>query len=193
MNRQFHVKHHPLVDEYISLLKAENEVMNLYSEKAYERLPFHIQDSVNMALHINGAKKVFDLGSGSGMPSIILAIYNPKTLVYAVESKQKKAKFLSKAKEKLKLNNYIAVNKDANEFIRETHEKPEFITAKAFAPLEKILTILKPYKHNAKLFVPVSLEQKTQLLHNYPRLDFLSTYEKDGFYYLHIPSQLKLK
>ncbi len=52
------------------LLKKFNMVTNIYSEKAYDKLDFHVRDSINMANIIgNSATNVIDLGSGSGFPA----------------------------------------------------------------------------------------------------------------------------
>ena len=96
------------IRDYIGLLKDQNEVMNLYSKKSYDKMEFHIQDCVNIAEMItNHECKVVDLGSGAGLPSIIISIMNPLNQVTAMESSQKKAKFLLDVKEKLNLCSYI--------------------------------------------------------------------------------------
>ena len=60
---------------------------------------------------------MFDFGSGSGLPSIPMAINNPKNTIYAVESKkQKKSKFLDHVKKQLNLDNLIIINSNIYEW-----------------------------------------------------------------------------
>jgi 16S rRNA (guanine527-N7)-methyltransferase len=83
-----------LIDRYIALLKEYNEHTNIYSKKAYDKLDFHIQDCITLANLIgNQTISVVDFGSGSGLPSIIIAISNPNNQVVAVESKSRKSVF----------------------------------------------------------------------------------------------------
>jgi 16S rRNA (guanine(527)-N(7))-methyltransferase RsmG len=163
------MKHHPQIEAYITLLKAYNEHTNIYSKKAYDKLNFHIQDCINIA-NIIGNKEydVLDMGSGSGLPSAIVAIINPLNHVYAIESKSKKYKFLSQVKDTLKLTNFFPVCMDINEYISTYTPMPHFVTAKAFAPYEKIQAICKRLsgKNNPLLIVPISAEQQADLPYN---------------------------
>ena len=83
------------------------------------------------------AKKIIDFGSGSGFPSIILAIFfkvhkkNMKVEMY--EKSYKKCKFLEKVSKELNLNTEIIQKnifeqKDIDEII---------ITSRAFKPLQQ--------------------------------------------------------
>ncbi|MFT5171408.1 MAG: 16S rRNA (guanine527-N7)-methyltransferase, partial [Candidatus Marinamargulisbacteria bacterium] len=134
------------IDQFIDLLKAYNMHTNIYSEKAYDKLPFHIDDSKVLAgLISNKPLTVFDFGSGSGLPSAIIAILNPNNTVYAIESKSRKSKFLCQVAESLSLTNYKIVNQNIIEFARESRPKPDIITAKAFGPIEKTLDFAKRF------------------------------------------------
>lgn len=97
---------------YISLLLAYNERTNVYSKSAYEKLPFHVWDSITLARLLapavadgkergpassgmaGDASGILDLGSGSGLPSVILACVHPDVPIFAVESKSRKTRFL---------------------------------------------------------------------------------------------------
>jgi 16S rRNA G527 N7-methylase RsmG len=81
---------------YVEELLAYNERTNVYSKTAYGKLPFHVADSLTLALDIRdtiGARRgVLDLGSGSGLPSVLIACVNPELPVFAVESKSRKTR-----------------------------------------------------------------------------------------------------
>ena len=89
------------VEAYVRELLRYNERTNVYSKSAYQHLPFHVQDSVALGQHIAADARsgggVLDLGSGSGLPSAVLACVLPELPVYAVESKSRKTRFLSQA------------------------------------------------------------------------------------------------
>ncbi len=151
-----------LIDRYIALLKEYNEHTNIYSKKAYDKLDFHIQDCITLASLIgNQTISVVDFGSGSGLPSIILAISNPNNQVVAVESKSRKAVFLSRVVEELNLSNITIINQNLYEWARTVEQPFDVVTAKAFGSIEKIKGIAKHIikKGQSKMFVPISYDQ----------------------------------
>lgn len=152
----------PKIDDYIRLLKEYNETTNIYSASAYDKLPFHIEDCITMAGIIeNMPLNVLDMGSGSGLPAVIIAICNPLNKVTAVESKSRKTKFLTHVKDELQLDNLTVITADINEYAAKMMTTyPDVITAKAFAPFERLLPIaLKASKSGTMLLVPLSQAQ----------------------------------
>jgi 16S rRNA (guanine527-N7)-methyltransferase len=150
---------------YIRLLKSYNEHTNIYSKGAYSQIDFHIEDSVMLAHLIPlTSKTVVDMGSGSGLPSVIIAIVRPNLSVKAVESKSRKTRFLEQVREDLDLKNYVVEQSDIHEYARSIRSKPDIITAKAFAPWPKANEIAqKIAKKGTQLFIPISLTQKEAL------------------------------
>ena len=155
-----------LLNRYIERLKQYNEHTNIYSKSAYDKLPFHIQDSIYLSELITNKKQVvFDFGSGSGLPAIPIAIMNPLNEVYAIESKSRKTMFLESVKQDLKLTNLTVITKNLYEW--KPPSKADIITAKAFASLEKIQTIAVKCKQTAaQIYIPISHHQATQLSNN---------------------------
>ena len=94
------------VEAYVRELLRYNERTNVYSKSAYEHLPFHVQDSVVLAQHLATQQPsgggVLDLGSGSGLPSIVLACVMPDRPVFAIESKSRKTRFLKQVHREIK-------------------------------------------------------------------------------------------
>lgn len=173
----------PLIVTYVDLLKDYNQHTNLYSESAYDKLPFHLEDCEILAGLIGDTPlRVLDIGSGSGLPSIPLAILRPSLSVTAVESKSRKTRFLQHTKEHLRLDNYTVITANINEYL--FHQKPKFdvVTAKAFASYEDCLNILKNYaKKGTILFIPIS-EAQTKIVSLRPEAEILNP--KDGFFYI---------
>jgi len=172
------------IKAYITLLKEYNQTTNIYSKTAYNKLEFHIEDCIQLAkLITNTNQHVLDIGSGSGLPSVIIAIVNNKNKITAIDSKSRKTKFLDLIKEKLSLNNLTIIQDDINHYVK-TNPEIDIVTNKAFAPLEKTLKILKGLKKAPQvLFTPISLNQ----VHLYkPTESIIEIKEKsETFYYLH--------
>ena len=109
------------VEAYVRELLRYNERTNVYSKSAYEHLPFHVQDSVVLAEHLaaqqpsGGCGGVLDLGSGSGLPSVVLACVMPERPVYAIESKSRKTRFLARIGRALDLPLYSPLTQNVKE------------------------------------------------------------------------------
>jgi 16S rRNA (guanine527-N7)-methyltransferase len=171
------------IENYITLLKEYNEHTNVYSKKAYDKLGFHTQDCEHLSsLLPENTQTIIDLGSGSGLPSVILAIKNPNITVTAVESKSRKTNFLFHVKQELNLNNLTIINDNIHEWIHKSSPKADVITAKAFAPHEKALKIAKKLaKPNSSLIIPIS-EDQAITLKNEKRSDIIKHPDLNTFY-----------
>lgn len=174
------------IRDYIALLKEQNEMINLYSKKSYDKLDFHVQDCVNIAESItNHECSVVDLGSGAGLPSIVIAIMNPLNKITAMESTQKKTRFLELVKASLQLDNLTIVNEDINAYLRSHPLKANYVTAKAFAPYEKVIKIAEklalPY---TQLIIPISKRQYEEYSQEQDRRFKLRDHALPGYYYL---------
>ena len=175
------------VASYVRLLLAYNERTNVYSKSAYGKLPFHVQDSVTLALLLgdtlragsarraaaaseggaaDGAELVgeagglLDMGSGSGLPSVVLACVHPDVPVYAVESKSRKTRFLTHAAREIGLPHYRALTCNVHELSRSWAFDVDAVTAKAFKQLPEVAPIAaRCIRSDARLMVPISEAQ----------------------------------
>ena len=80
---------------------------------------------------------LLDVGSGAGLPGMILAILSPALDVTSVETRGKKAQFQMYASNKLNLKNFTVENTRIEDF--EPKEKFAMITARAFSSIEKLV------------------------------------------------------
>ena len=142
------------LEKYIDLVIKENKVLNLISRenqnKEYIRKR-HIIDSMQIVDFIDlNVKKIIDFGSGSGFPSIVLAIFmksqSKEIKIEMFEKSYKKCKFLEKVSKELNLNTEITQKnifeeKDPGEIV---------ITSRAFKPLPIILDIVEKNFQNYK-------------------------------------------
>jgi 16S rRNA (guanine527-N7)-methyltransferase len=93
----------------------------------------HILDSLRVAPLVRSAGSVYDLGSGAGLPGLVVAIALPDVGVTLVERRRNRAAFLELAVEHLGLSN-------AEVFagpVETVEELADVALARAFAPLER--------------------------------------------------------
>lgn len=157
------------VEGYVRELLRYNERTNVYSKSAYAHLPFHVHDSIVLGQLIAAASSgkdgggVLDLGSGSGLPSVVAASVNPELPVYAVESKSRKTRFLTRVARKLDLPLYTALTRNVHEYCASWVFDVDVVTAKAFKPLPEVVPIARRAVMNgAMLHIPISEAQVTQ-------------------------------
>ena len=122
---------------YRSLLLRWNARINLISgETATEIDQRHIADCAQLGPLLPGEGQVADIGSGAGLPGMVLAIVQPDRAFHLVESDKRKAAFLVEASAQLKLP-MVRVHACR----AENAKLPALsaITARACAPLASLL------------------------------------------------------
>ena len=142
------------IEKYIDLIIQENNVINLISRANINReyiIKRHIIDSMQITDFIDfNQKKIIDLGSGSGLPGIILSILSKnngskiKTAMY--EKSFHKANFLKQVSTNLNLNTEVLKE---NIFDHTDNDKA-IITSRAFKPLPIVLELLNSNFKNFK-------------------------------------------
>ncbi|MCQ2748346.1 MAG: 16S rRNA (guanine(527)-N(7))-methyltransferase RsmG [Mycoplasmoidaceae bacterium] len=101
----------------------------------------------------NTVKTVLDVGSGSGIPGIVIKLFFPNIKLTIVEASHKKCEFLSQLVKKLHLINVEVICQR----IEQTSKTRQFdlVTAKAVAPVETILELTVPFgKSDGLIVVP---------------------------------------
>lgn len=83
------------LERYVRLLREESSRQNLVSKATLDDIWFrHIVDSAQLAHHLpDGCRTLLDIGSGAGLPGIVLACVSDCTIVLA-EPRAKRAAFL---------------------------------------------------------------------------------------------------
>ena len=72
-----------------------------------------------------------DIGSGAGLPGIVLALAEPQRTVYLVEPRDKRAQFLREARRRLGISNVHIVQQRIEDLTREDLPKAGLFTARA--------------------------------------------------------------
>jgi len=123
---------------YQALLIKWNQVYNLTAvRKPAEMLTHHLLDSLTvlspLVRHLGDRPaRVLDVGSGGGLPGVVLAIMLPSLDVTCVDTVGKKASFIRQVAVELKLLNLSA----AHARVEDLRLKPfDVITSRAFASL----------------------------------------------------------
>lgn len=123
--------------QYEILLKKWNEKINLVSKSTLDDFEQrHLIDSMQIAQYIDSKQnKIIDLGSGAGLPGMVLAImgYEDVTLI---ESDARKAAFLLQASRLIKHSKPPQIINQRIEKIADV--SCDIITSRAFADLSKI-------------------------------------------------------
>lgn len=130
--------------QFINFLQIENKKHNLTRISEYnEILYFHFLDSLISTKFqlLDQANIIFDIGTGGGIPGIILAIFYPKKTFYLNEIKIKKIHFLENCIFLLKLKNCIIVKDDFLTSIRKKTLQVDYFIARASIPMHLALTI----------------------------------------------------
>jgi len=123
--------------DYMLLLREWNKTHNLTAvDDIEEMLSIHIFDSASIKPYIKGAS-LLDVGSGAGLPGMILAILSPALQVTSVETRGKKAQFQMFAASKLKLKNFTVENVRIEEY--QPKEKFPLVTSRAFSSIENFV------------------------------------------------------
>ena len=94
---------------FARLLIKWNKVYNLTAIRDEAQVvTHHLLDSLSVLPQLAGITRLVDVGSGGGLPGVVLAICRPELQVDSVETVQKKATFQNQARIELKLANFRA-------------------------------------------------------------------------------------
>jgi len=98
-------------EKYIDLLLKWNKTHSVTNYNRNE-LREQIKETIKPIQYLNKNIKIaIDIGTGAGIPGLILAIAMPETKWYLIEPLQKRYSFLNYAKLILKLDNVIVIPK----------------------------------------------------------------------------------
>jgi len=121
---------------------------NLVSRNARAELTTrHIPECRAFARQLPVDGPLLDIGSGGGLPGLVIAIVRPDLEVHLLEATGKKAAFLEETAGRLRLP--VVVHRGrAEELARgELIRRFRIVTARAVAPLERLVAWAAPYLH----------------------------------------------
>ena len=130
------------LETYVDLLGSWNRRINLVSAASLADVwRRHVLDCGQLIRHIDPAARVLvDLGSGAGLPGLILGILGVPE-VHLIETDQRKAAFLREAARVT--NTTVTVHARRAETV--TAFPADVVTARALAPLSQLLALSAPF------------------------------------------------
>jgi 16S rRNA (guanine527-N7)-methyltransferase len=131
------------LDLYRRLLWSWNERMNLTRHTTLEKFVGRdVVDSYELSKLLERGDRVLDVGTGGGVPGIVIAILRPDLVVNLCDSTQKKARAVEAIVADLGMTVRVYPNR-AEEVLEITTF--DTLVARALAPLAKVLGWLRPH------------------------------------------------
>ena len=129
-------KHLAGLEGYLRELQLWNRTINLVGSSEGGVVVRHVLDSAAglPILSSYGPETLLDVGTGAGLPGVILAIFMPDTAVTLLERSQKKCAFLQNVTALLGLKNCRVANID---LVSETGVY-DVVCCRAFRPLDSV-------------------------------------------------------
>ena len=140
------------IDCYLSSIIKYNKHTNLIGKSTIENIwNRHVLDCLQLTKHITNKKlKILDMGTGAGLPGVLLSIAGYQR-VLMMDSVKKKTDFVRKTIKELSLTAKIH-NKRIE---KQPTSKHDVIVSRALAPLVKLLSYARMYsnKNTTSLFL----------------------------------------
>lgn len=131
----------PLITQLAAMLADEAVVRGLIGPREAPRLwDRHLLNCAVLGELLPEGARVVDIGSGAGLPGLVLACARPDLRVDLVEPLQRRADFLHEATERLTLATRVRVIRGRAEetAVRTEVGSADWITARAVAPLARL-------------------------------------------------------
>ena len=126
---------------YKDLLIKWNKVFNLISVNSVDEIvTHHFLDCLAVVSFIEG-KNILDVGSGAGLPGIIISLCYPEKNITLVDSVGKKTAFLKQTCAELNLSNITVINKRVEDIT--TNKLFDSIIARAFAEMQVLIDLTR--------------------------------------------------
>jgi 16S rRNA (guanine527-N7)-methyltransferase len=134
----------PVAVRYASWLAGAGVERGLIGPRETERLwPRHLLNCVAVAALIPPGSHVVDLGSGAGLPGIVLAIARPDLRITLVEPMERRIAFLDEVRSDLSLAGVETRRARADELAK-AGLNADIVTARAVAPVDRLAGLAAP-------------------------------------------------
>ncbi len=125
--------------EYVQMLAKWNKAYNLSAiRNPLDMVRLHLLDSLAILPHLNprytGATHWLDVGTGGGLPGMVMAICRPDWELVLLDSAGKKTRFLQQCVQALGLSNVEVIHARAQQV--QFQQKADAVISRAFASLE---------------------------------------------------------
>ncbi len=156
------------LDVFVAALKEENTRQNLVAKPTLDIVwQRHIADSAQLLTYVSRETGVWlDLGTGAGLPGLIIAIMRPKRPVMLVESRKRRIEWLERMRTELALPKCDIVGSRLE--LVET-VPVSVISARAFAPLPKLIDLSARFSTGETTYVLPKGRSAAQELQSLPK------------------------
>jgi 16S rRNA (guanine527-N7)-methyltransferase len=134
--------------DYLNELRRWNQRINLIGpSKPEDQIVLHLVDSLApLNLLPKAPLEILDLGSGAGLPGVVLAIMRPRWRITMAETRAKKVDFIRHAVRSLGIDNarvaQVRLGKDKPDFGPKTFDLATF---RALGHLKDLIPLVVPY------------------------------------------------
>ncbi|MEO3786329.1 16S rRNA (guanine(527)-N(7))-methyltransferase RsmG [Actinocorallia sp. B10E7] len=127
----------PVAERYVRLLATAGVERGLIGPREVGRLwERHVINCAVLSEAVPEGASVIDIGSGAGLPGLVLAIVRPDLDITLLEPLLRRTTFLGEAVEELGLENVTVRRGRAEEVVKEF--SVDVVTARAVAPLDRL-------------------------------------------------------
>ena len=150
---------------YLDILFEANKRTNLIGTKEKDQIFLrHFLDSLSILAHKErfflGSYRLIDIGSGGGLPGLLLSLFLPDKKVCLMDKSSKKIDFLNRAIDTLCLENVVALRGRAEQLAKDKkhREAYDIVLARAVTDFSILLELVIPFsKINGKIIFYKSL------------------------------------
>jgi 16S rRNA (guanine527-N7)-methyltransferase len=133
----------PRVRNFAALLRRHGVERGLIGPREASRLwTRHVLNSAALAQFLPARGVVADVGSGGGLPGVVLAAMRPDLRVYLIEPMQRRVQWLTEVRDALDLRNVVVHGARAEDMVGEV--TADVVTARAVAPLQRLAPMALP-------------------------------------------------
>ena len=127
----------PAAEQYVRMLAGPGVAWGLLGPREVPRLwTRHVLNCAALTDLVPSPATLVDLGSGAGLPGIVLALLLPDVQVTLLERMERRAKFLTQCVAELDLANATVLRASAEEVAGKVGA--DVVTARAVAPLDRL-------------------------------------------------------
>ncbi len=143
--------YYDLISNYIDFLISKNSEMNLFSRKITKEvlLKEHIEDCLLPYSYFIPYNSITDIGSGGGLPGLLLAIIFPGKKINLIEKSPKKVSFLKETVKRLNLKNVQIFLTD----VKDIDINTEIVTCRAFKSICEIINFTRDFFNKNGIYI----------------------------------------
>ncbi len=140
------------LEQFVAFLGQEAERQNLIATSSLTKIwQRHVADSVQLLDHVSRETLAWlDLGTGAGFPGLIIAIARPSFAVTLVESRRKRAEWLTRMVEQLDMAQCTVFPQRLE---RVDSFPADVISARAFAPISRLIDLSTRFSTSETLWL----------------------------------------